>query len=79
VSCGGERGHVIWTSIYDNYLASMKFTAHLDHICHCKTASGANWSNRLTYQAFIIENSPRLDPPRSWGETVLRRALIQGS
>ena len=28
------------------YSVTMKITTHLDHIGHCKTASGANWSNR---------------------------------
>ena len=32
---------------------SVKYTTHLDHISHCKTASGTNWSNRLTYRVFI--------------------------
>ena len=44
----------IWTSIYDKYPGSIKITTHLDHIRHCKAASGTNWSNRWTYRAFII-------------------------
>ena len=45
---------LIRTSIYDKYSGSMKITQHLDHICHCRTASGTNWWNRWTYQVFIM-------------------------
>ena len=44
----------IQTSIYEKYSGSMKITPHLDHIRHCKTASGTNWSNRWTYRVFMI-------------------------
>ena len=33
---------LIRTSIYDEYLGSMKITAHLDRIGPCQTASGTN-------------------------------------
>ena len=39
-------GAALWSS-------SGKLTTHLDHISHCKTASGTNWSNRWTYLVFI--------------------------
>ena len=42
------------TSICGKYSGSMKFTTHLDHIRHCETASGSNWSNRRTYRVFTI-------------------------
>ena len=35
----------IRTSTCDEYPGFMKITAHLDHISHCKTAFGTNWSN----------------------------------
>jgi hypothetical protein len=44
----------IRTGIYDEYSGLMKITTHLDHISHCKTVSGTNWSNRWTYRVFII-------------------------
>jgi len=40
--------------IFYKYSGSMKITTHLDHISHCKTASGTNWSNRWTSRVFII-------------------------
>jgi hypothetical protein len=43
----------IQTSVYGKYSGSMKFTKYLDHISHCKTASGTNWSHRWTYRVFI--------------------------
>jgi hypothetical protein len=32
----------------------MNVAAHLDHISHCKTASGTNWSNKWTYRVSIM-------------------------
>ena len=32
----------------------MKITTHPDHMSHCDTPSGTNWSNRWTYRVFII-------------------------
>jgi len=43
----------IRTSVCDGYSGSMKIITRLDHISHCKTASGANWSNRWTYRIFF--------------------------
>jgi len=40
----------IQTIIYEKYSGPMKITTHLDHISHCKTASGTNWSNKWTYR-----------------------------
>ena len=58
-----ERGcmtDLIRTSIYEQHSDSMKFTTHLDHISHCRTASGTNWSNRWTYPVLgIIINARR--------------------
>ena len=34
--------HFTRTSSYGNYSGSTKITTHLDHISHCKTASGTN-------------------------------------
>ena len=34
----------------------MKITTHLDHISHCQTTSGTNWSNRWTYRVSIINS-----------------------
>ena len=33
----------------------MKITSHLDHISHCNTASGTNWSNRWTCRVSNIK------------------------
>ena len=41
------------TGVDDKYWGSTKITTHLDHISHCKTASGTNWSNRWTHRVFI--------------------------
>ena len=49
-----RRANLIRTRIYDKFSRSMKTTAHLVHISHRKTASGTNWSNRLTYRVFIM-------------------------
>ena len=51
LACDGGRAglslvHLIQTSIYDEYSGTMKITTHLDHISHCKTASGTNGSKR---------------------------------
>jgi len=48
------RTHFTRTSIYDKYSGSMTITTRLDHISHCKTASGTNWSNTWTYRVCII-------------------------
>ena len=40
--------NLIRTSIYDKYSGSMKITTRLDHISHCRTASGTDWSSRWT-------------------------------
>jgi len=34
--------NLIRTSVYDKYSGSRKITAHIDHICHCKKASGTH-------------------------------------
>ena len=47
-------GHLIRTSIFDKYSGSPKTTTHLDHVSHCRTASGINRSNRWTCRVFII-------------------------
>ena len=44
---------LIRTSIHHKYSGSSKMTTHLDHISHCNTSSGANWSNRWTNRVFI--------------------------
>ena len=44
----------IRTSICDKYSVSMNITSHMDHIRHCKTASGTNWSNGWTHRVCII-------------------------
>ena len=52
------RGAVVallWTSIYDQCSGSMKIITRLDHIGHCKTASGTDWSNRWIYRVFIVK------------------------
>ena len=46
----GEAGEGV---VYDEHSSSMEITTHLDHIDHCKTASGANWSNRWTYRVLV--------------------------
>ena len=35
---------------------AQRITTHLDHISHCKTTFGMNWSNRWTYRVFIINS-----------------------
>ena len=40
----------IRTSVDNKYSDSMKITATLDHISHCKAASSISWSNRWTYK-----------------------------
>ena len=37
------------TSMHDKYSGSMKITTHLDHISHCKIASGQKGSNAWKY------------------------------
>jgi len=44
---------LIRTSVEDKYSGTTKIIKHLDHVSHCKTASGTNWSNRWTYQVLI--------------------------
>ena len=44
--------HDIPKTIYHEISVSMKFTTHLDHVSHCKTASGTNWSERWTYRVW---------------------------
>ena len=46
------------------YSGSMKIITPLDHISHCKTAAGTNWSNRWTYHKY----SPRLGCCAAWGQ-----------
>ena len=55
-----SRKDLIRTSIYDNYSGAMKITTHLNHISHCKSAAGTNWSNRWTYCVCIM-NTRSLD------------------
>ena len=45
---------LVRTSIYDECSGSTKIPTHLDHISHCETAPGTNWSNICTYRVFII-------------------------
>ena len=78
---GAQRAH------RGEYLCSMKITTHLDHIGHCKTASGTNWSNRWTYRALAIYILTEIKPQNrrtggtdargsgSESETSTRRAL----
>ena len=49
---------LIQTGTYDEYSCAMKLTTRLDHISHCKTASGTNWSNRWTYRVSTINTRP---------------------
>ena len=59
VSTGGRlEQNLIRTRIYDEYSGSMKITTHLDHISHCKTASGTYWSNRWTNRVATIGTCP---------------------
>ena len=50
-----EVGEVdlIRTSFHGKYWGSIKITTHVDHISHCRIASGKNWWNRWTYRLFI--------------------------
>jgi hypothetical protein len=50
----GKLTDITRTSICDKYSGFMKITTHLDHISHCKTASGTNWSTGWTYRVFIM-------------------------
>ena len=34
--------------------SALKITTHLNHLSHCKTMSGTNWSNMWTYRVSII-------------------------
>ena len=45
---------LILTSTCHEYWGSLKISQRLDHISHCKTASG-KWSNRWTYRVFIMK------------------------
>jgi len=47
--------NLIRTSICDKYSGMMKITTSLDHIGHCKTTSGTNWSNRWTYPEYSTQ------------------------
>ena len=38
----------ILASIFDQYSDSIQITTHPDHVIHCKTASGTNWSKGPT-------------------------------
>ena len=42
------------TSTSGKHSDSVKIITHLDHISHCKTASGRNRSNRRTYRVSIM-------------------------
>jgi len=49
------------------YSGSMKITTHLDHIGHCKTSSGTNWSYRWGHgehssSTLAATKSPEADP-----------------
>jgi len=44
--CDYSTSDVVQMSFCDTHSGSMKITARLDHISHCKTASGTNCSNR---------------------------------
>ena len=44
IGTGGRR-NLIRTSIDDKNSGSTEITTRLDHISHCKTASGTNWSS----------------------------------
>ena len=47
---------LIRTSVYDKFSGATKIVTHLDHISHCTTAFGTNWSNRWTHRAFLMNN-----------------------
>ena len=49
-----QRDDLIRTSLCDIHSGSTKITTHLDHISHCKTTSGTNWSIGWRYRGFII-------------------------
>ena len=53
---------IIRMIVYDEYSGSMKITSHLDHVSHCKTASGTNWSNRWTSRVSMINTRPNEIP-----------------
>ena len=50
---GVRERDLIRTSECDKYSGLIKIITHLDHISHCETASGTNWSNRWTYQVSL--------------------------
>ena len=50
----GRAASLTQTSIYDKYSGSMKLTAQLDHISHCKTASGTKRPNKWTYRVSVM-------------------------
>ena len=51
-------GDLIRTSVYDEYSVSIKNATHLDHISHCRRASGTYWLNGWTYRVCIINTRP---------------------
>ena len=53
--------YIIRTSFYYKYSVSMKIDTRLDHVGHCKTAFGTNWSIRWTWP-ICLKYSPRLNP-----------------
>ena len=57
-SCYGYPDDLIRSSIYFKFPGSMTITTHLNHISHCETASGTNWSNRWTYRVVIMNTGP---------------------
>ena len=57
LDCGGFisiNADLIRTSMYDEYLVSMKVTTHQDHINNRKSASGTDWSGRWASRVFMI-------------------------
>ena len=52
-STNEDTVNLIRASIRDKHSGSMKITTYLDHVGHCKTTSGTNWSNRWTYRVLI--------------------------
>ena len=57
-SCRCTTTSACLTCIYDKYSVSIRIATHLTHVSQCKTSYGANWSNRWTYRAFIINTRP---------------------
>ena len=48
----------IRTSMCDKYSGSMEDTTHLDHMSHCKTASGKKMFEKMDLPSIYHESSP---------------------